>query len=229
MDRSTESERFSASTKRRSPSRGWRFAVGALAAAAVITLGVRATVVDFFYIGSTSMESTLNPGEGLLVNRLAYKDAEIERGDVVIFDGRGSFLPYQRPNALDSLAWALRLAGSDSVYVKRVIGVGGDTVSCCGADGRLSVNGVPLDEPYVFAGDKPSNMEFDVRIPAGRLWVMGDHRSVSEDSRALLGAPGGGMIVSDRVIGKVTDVIWPLSSRRGVDGAAAQGLMPGAN
>ncbi|MDQ0093403.1 signal peptidase I [Paeniglutamicibacter psychrophenolicus] len=220
MDRSTESESSSASTKRRSPSRGWRFVVGALAAAALITLVVRATVVDFFYIGSTSMESTLNPGNGLLVNRLAYKDAEIQRGDVVIFDGRGSFLPYQRPGALDSLAWALRLAGKDAVYVKRVIGVGGDTVTCCGPDGRLSVNGIPLEEPYVLEGNKPSDLEFDVKIPEGRLWIMGDHRSVSEDSRALLGAPGGGMIPVDRVIGKVTDVIWPLDRRHPVEGHA---------
>jgi signal peptidase I len=228
VDRSTETERSSASTKRRSPSRGWRFAVGALAAAAVITLGVRATVVDFFYIGSTSMESTLNPGEGLLVNRLAYKDAEIQRGDVVIFDGRGSFLPYQRPNALDSLAWALRLAGSDAVYVKRVIGIGGDTVSCCGPDGRMKVNGAPVDEPYVFDGDKPSDLEFDVRIPEGRLWVMGDHRSVSEDSRALLGAPGGGMIDSERVLGKVTEVIWPLDGRRPIEGSPTRSSLPHA-
>ena len=221
MDRSTESESFSASTKRRSPSRGWRFVVGALAAAALITLVVRATVVDFFYIGSTSMESTLNPGDGLLVNRLAYRDSEIQRGDVVIFDGRGSFLPYQRPGALDSLAWALRLAGKDSVYVKRVIGVGGDTVSCCSPDGRLVVNGTPIDEPYILHGNKPSDLEFDVKIPEGRLWVMGDHRSVSEDSRALLGAPGGGMIPVDRVIGKVTDVIWPLDRRHSVEGQLA--------
>lgn len=167
------------------------------------------------------MESTLNPGDGLLVNRLAYKDAEIQRGDVVTFDGRGSFLPYQRPNALDSLARTLRLAGNDSVYVKRVIGVGGDTVSCCGPDGRLAVNGKPLDEPYVFAGDKPSAMEFNVTVPKGRLWVMGDHRSMSEDSRALLGAPGGGMIDSERVIGKVTEVIWPPEKRRPIAGEPA--------
>ncbi|GAA5226444.1 signal peptidase I [Paeniglutamicibacter antarcticus] len=217
MDRSTESDDLSASTKRRTRSRAWRFVVGAIVAAAVITLVVRATVIDFFYIGSTSMESTLNPGEGLLVNKLAYADAEIKRGDVVLFDGRGSFLPYERPGVLDSLAWALRLAGNDSVYVKRVIGVGGDTVGCCGPDGRLSVNGVQLQEPYIYTGDKPRDLEFHVKVPEGRLWVMGDHRSVSEDSRALLGAPGGGMIAKDRVIGKVTDVIWPLDSNRGIE------------
>ncbi|WP_258142590.1 signal peptidase I [Arthrobacter sp. MYb227] len=216
MDQSTESERFSASAKRRSRSRGWRFAVGALMAAALITLVIRATVIDFFYIGSESMESTLNPGDGLLVNRLAYKNREIQRGDIIIFDGRGSFLPYQKPNPIDSLAWALRLAGNDAVYVKRVIGVGGDTISSRGQGGKLLLNGVPLDEPYLFAGDKPSEQEFSVEIPAGRLWVMGDHRSVSEDSRALLGAPGGGMINTNRVLGEVTDVIWPLEAKRSV-------------
>lgn len=187
-------------------------------AAAVITLIIRATVIDFFYIGSASMETTLNPGDGLLVNRLAYTNSEIQRGDVIIFDGRGSFLPYKSPNIVDSLAWALRLAGNDSVYVKRVIGVGGDTVECCGPDGKLSLNGAPLDEPYLFAGDKPSEQKFSVEIPRGRLWVMGDHRSVSEDSRALLGAPGGGLVSVDRVLGKVTDVIWPLDRKHAVDG-----------
>ncbi|PQZ92392.1 signal peptidase I [Arthrobacter sp. MYb227] len=185
-------------------------------AAALITLVIRATVIDFFYIGSESMESTLNPGDGLLVNRLAYKNREIQRGDIIIFDGRGSFLPYQKPNPIDSLAWALRLAGNDAVYVKRVIGVGGDTISSRGQGGKLLLNGVPLDEPYLFAGDKPSEQEFSVEIPAGRLWVMGDHRSVSEDSRALLGAPGGGMINTNRVLGEVTDVIWPLEAKRSV-------------
>ena len=185
-------------------------------AAAVITLVIRATIIDFYYIGSASMESTLNPGDGLLVNRLAYKSEPIKRGDIIIFDGRGSFLPYQSPNAVDSLAWALRLAGNDSVYVKRVIGVAGDTVACCGPDGKLSVNGLPLDEPYLYAGDKPSEQEFTAKVPHGRIWVMGDHRSVSEDSRALLGAPGGGMISVDRVLGQVSEVIWPLDRKRPV-------------
>ncbi|MFJ6416533.1 signal peptidase I [Paeniglutamicibacter sp. NPDC091659] len=185
-------------------------------AAAVITLVIRATIIDFYYIGSASMESTLNPGDGLLVNRLAYKSEPIKRGDIIIFDGRGSFLPYQSPNAVDSLAWALRLAGNDSVYVKRVIGVAGDTVACCGPDGKLSVNGHPLDEPYLYAGDKPSEQEFTAKVPHGRIWVMGDHRSVSEDSRALLGAPGGGMISVDRVLGQAREVIWPLDRKRPV-------------
>lgn len=226
MDQPTESDSFSASTKRRSRSRVWRFVVGALVAAAVITLVVRATVVDFFYIGSTSMESTLNPGDGLLVDRLAYKDAEIQRGDVVVFDGRGSFLPYQRPNAIDSFARSLRLSGNDSIYVKRIIGVGGDTINCCGSDGRLSVNGFPVDEPYVFTGDNPSDMNFTVHVPQGRLWVMGDHRSVSEDSRALLGAPGGGMIDVDRVLGRVTEVIWPRNSNRTLEPASDLAEVP---
>ncbi|MGL3806201.1 signal peptidase I [Paeniglutamicibacter sp. R2-26] len=189
-------------------------------AAAAITLVIRATVIDFYYIGSSSMESTLNPGDGLLVDRRAYKSEPIQHGDIVVFDGRGSFLPYQSPNAVDSLAWALRLAGNDSVYVKRVIGVAGDTVSCCGPDGKLTVNGVPLDEPYLFAGDKPSEQAFTATVPQGRLWVMGDHRSVSEDSRALLGAPGGGMVPVDRVLGKVDQVIWPLDRKRPIGAAA---------
>ncbi|WP_316502590.1 signal peptidase I [Paeniglutamicibacter gangotriensis] len=220
MAQPTESDNMSASTKRRTRSRAWRFVVGALVAAAVITLILRATVIDLFYIGSSSMEPTLNPGEGLVVNRLAYKGTEIQRGDIVVFDGRGSFLPYQRANPLDSMARALRISGNDSIYVKRVIGVGGDSITCCGPEGKLSVNGKPLEEDYVFAGNNPSDLEFTVEVPADRLWVMGDHRSISEDSRSLLGAPGGGMIARDRVIGEVTDVIWPLESRRSATDAS---------
>lgn len=196
--------------KRQSRHRGWRFVVGALVCAALLTVVLRATVIDFYYIGSGSMENTLVPGDGIAVNRLAYARTGIQRGDVVVFDGRGSFLPYQRSDALDGLLWSLRLRGNDAVYVKRVIGVGGDTVSCCSADGRLLVNGKPIDEPYLFPGNAPSDMHFDVVVPQGRIWVMGDHRAASADSRSLLGAPGGGMINTERVTGKVERIMWPL-------------------
>ncbi|GAA4365066.1 signal peptidase I [Paeniglutamicibacter cryotolerans] len=196
--------------KRQHRHRGWRFVVGALVTAALLTVVLRATVIDFHYIGSGSMENTLLPGDGIAVNRLAYANSGIQRGDVVIFDGRGSFLPYERSDALDGLLWALRLRGNDSVYVKRVIAVGGDTVDCCSADGKVRVNGKPIDEPYLYPGNAPSETPFAAVVPQGRIWVMGDHRAESADSRSLLGAPGGGMINTERVIGKVERIIWPL-------------------
>lgn len=203
--------------RRRSRFRGWRLVVGALLLAAVAAIIVRATVVDFYYIGSDSMEPTLEPGEGLLVNRTAYRGNDIARGDVVVFDGRGSLLPYQSANPVDTLLRALRISGDDTVFVKRAVGIGGDTISCCDAQGRLLVNGVPLTEPYLYPGDAPSEQEFTAVVPKGRIWVMGDHRSVSADSRSLLGAPGGGMIPEDRVIGRVERIIWPADAARTID------------
>lgn len=103
----------------------------------------------------------------------------------------------------------LGLVGSDTVYIKRVLGVAGDTVECCSASGALTVNGQPVDESYLYPGDAASDVEFSVKIPEGRMWVMGDHRSGSMDSRALMGAPGGGMIKVDTVIGHPVFVAWP--------------------
>lgn len=194
--------------------------MGALLVAAVAAIIVRATLVDFYYIGSDSMEPTLEPGEGLLVNRTAYRGHAIQRGDVVVFDGRGSLLPYQSANPVDAVLRALRISGDDTVFVKRAVGIGGDTISCCDAQGRVLVNGVPVPEPYLYPGDAPSEQQFTAVVPQGRIWVMGDHRSVSADSRSLLGAPGGGMIPVDRVIGRVERIIWPADAARTIDGKA---------
>lgn len=207
-------------SRRRSRLRGWRLVVGALMVAAIAAIIVRGTLVDFYYIGSDSMESTLEPGEGLLVNRTAYHQDPPQRGDVLVFDGRGSLLPYQRASPLDDVLRALRVSGDDTAFVKRVIAVGGDTLSCCDKDGRLLLNGEPLHEPYLFAGDAASEQEFTAVVPEGRIWVMGDHRSVSADSRSLLGAPGGGMIPEERVIGRVERVIWPMGAARHIEGKA---------
>ena len=200
-------------TKRRASYWVWRFAVLAVICALVAVIIIRAFFVDVFSIRSDSMQPTLNPGQAISVDRRAYDDAEPQRGDVIVFDGRGSFLPYARSSVVDDLVGAFKLSGSSHSYVKRVIGVGGDTVECCSADGRVTVNGEPIDEPYLFNGDAPSDMKFSVEVPAGRVWVMGDHRSVSQDSRSLLGASGGGMISLDRVTGRATNIIWPAEQR----------------
>jgi signal peptidase I len=97
-------------------------------------------------------------------------------------------------------------------FVKRVIGVGGDHVQCCDAQGRVTVNGQPLEETdYIYPGDAPSIDEFDVVVPQGMLWVMGDHRSNSADSRFHMGDPGGGFVPASKVVGRVMSVLWPVS------------------
>ncbi len=188
-----------------------------------IALGVVLLITTFlvkpFSIPSGSMENTLQIGDRVLVNRAVYRIRDIERGDVVVFDGSGRFVPAQvipdRDPITGALVWvgqSFGLVTPDSTdFIKRVIGVGGDRVTCCDADGRITVNGVPLQEDYLYPGDAPSLQPFDVEVPEGMLWVMGDHRSASADSRSHLGSPGGGFIPEDAVVGRAMNVVWPLS------------------
>jgi len=201
--------------KRQPRNPGWRFALLAVVLAVAISAVVRSLWVDIYYIPSASMEPLLLTGDRILVARTGVEPGSLSRGDVVVFDGRGSFAPLNsgKGPVVDGLAEAgrwLGLAGSDTTYVKRVIGLPGDRVVCCDADGRLTVNGQQIAEPYLYPGDTPSETKFSVEVPAGRLWLMGDHRSASADSRSLLGAPGGGMVPLERVIGQPVQIIWPL-------------------
>lgn len=189
-----------------------------------IAVGVVLLITTFlakpFSIPSGSMEDTLAVGDRVLVNRAVYHLRDIERGDIVVFDGSDSFVPAgdvpQRNPVTGVLAWlgqSIGVVPPDSTdFIKRVIGVGGDRVACCDAEGRVTVNGQPIDESeYLFAGDAPSTQDFDVVVPQGMLWVMGDHRSNSADSRAHLGDPGGGFVPESKVVGRAMTVLWPIS------------------
>ncbi|MER5831645.1 signal peptidase I [Streptomyces sp. NPDC002130] len=145
-----------------------------------------------FQIPSGSMEPGLRIGDRVLVNKLAYRFGAVpQRGDIVVFDGTGYF--------------------GHADYIKRVVGVGGDRVVCCDREGRIQVNGRPVDESgFLHPGDSPSAVPFDVVVPGGTLFVLGDHRSDSSDSRDHLGSPGGGMIPVDDVIGRADWIVWPF-------------------
>lgn len=197
---------------------GWLEIPLTLLVAILVALLVRTFLVQVFWIPSGSMEQTLEVGDRVAVNRIVYRFAEPARGDVVVFDGSGTFVPesVEPPpsNVVAGLVVELgRALGivppPDTVFVKRIIGVGGDRVTCCDAQGRILVNGEPIDEPYLYPGNVPSQQRFDIVVPEGRLWLMGDHREASADSRAHLGDPGGGTVAVDDVIGKVFARIWP--------------------
>jgi signal peptidase I len=197
----------------------WRELPVLLLIAFAIAFLVKTFLVQAFYIPSGSMQNTLGIGDRVLVNKLGYRLADIHRGDVVVFDGVDSFTPeVQIPEPTDIVGqaaqWLGRTVGlappDERDFVKRVIGVAGDHVKCCDASGRVTVNGVPLDETsYLFPGNTPSQTPFDVIVPEGKLWVMGDHRAASSDSRAHLGDPGGGFVPVDHVIGRAFAVVWP--------------------
>src|SRR5699024_8433559 len=120
-----------------------------------------------------------------------------QRGDIVVLDGSGYFAPSAESRG--------------EFWVKRVVATGGDRVACCDEQGRLTVDDRPLEEPYLRSGVAPSEVAFDLIVPEGRMFVLGDNRADSTDSRALLGAPGGGMIPVERVVGHVHRVVWPLA------------------
>lgn len=187
-------------------------------AALVLVILLKAFVVQVFSIPSGSMENTLLPGDRIMVSKIVYDFRPIERGDVVVFSGAGSWDPPARPPS----NWFVRIwaeaenlvgiAGPSTDYVKRVIGVPGDHVVCCNAKGQVTVNGVPLSESsYIYPGDAPSSLPFNVTVPSGRLWVMGDNRGNSDDSRSRGNDPGGGTIPESAVVGRAFLIIWPLS------------------
>ena len=189
-----------------------------MVAALALTIVLKAYVVQVFSIPSGSMENTLLPGDRILVSKIVYDFRSIQRGDVVVFSGAGSWdPPTQSPsNPLlrlwDDAAGLVGIAAPGTDYVKRVIGVPGDHVVCCDLQGRITVNGVPLNESsYIYPNAVPSQKTFDIVVPPGRLWVMGDNRADSDDSRYRTSFPGKGTIPESAVVGRAFVVIWPLS------------------
>jgi len=192
----------------------WQELLVLLGLALVLAIVIKAFVMQAFYIPSGSMNDTLVLDDRILVQKVSYWSGRPERGDIVVFSDPGGWLGSEDVSTADNaVARALEPIGlypTGGHLVKRVIGVGGDRVVCCDKDGRVTVNGVALSErSYLAAGEKPSLIQFDVEVPEGYLWVQGDNRSNSADSRVHLGDPGGGFIPVDDVVGKVFLVVWP--------------------
>jgi signal peptidase I len=197
----------------------WRELPVLIVVALVLALLIKSFVIQAFYIPSASMENTLEIGDRVLINKVVYHTRPIHRGDIIVFDGTGSWDIDAAPTssnifskAVSELEGIVGISHDSSIYIKRVIGLPGDHVVCCNTQGQIIVNGVALSESsYLYPGNAPSTQKFNIKVPSGRLWVMGDHRAVSYDSRGHMGDPGGGTIPESGVLGRAFVIIWPPS------------------
>lgn len=196
-----------------------------IGAALAISLFVKALVVRSFFIPSESMLETLQVNDRIIVNVALPGVSDFNRGDVVVFRDPGGWLSPQPEvpretwqQVLDFFLGAFGITAEDSTehLVKRVIGVEGDHVVCCDADGLVTVNGQPISESYVrrgFAGD----FDFDITVPENSFWVMGDNRNNSQDSRFHSNLPSKGFVHRDFVVGRAFLVSWPLDNWNWLD------------
>ncbi|BCJ54716.1 hypothetical protein Asp14428_61910 [Actinoplanes sp. NBRC 14428] len=180
----------------------WRELPILLGVAILVAVLVRAFVLQTFYIPSPSMEHTLNVWDRVLVNKLVYDFRDPRRGEIVVFKAPTD--------------WQSGTEGED--FIKRIIGVGGDHLVCCDAQQRLIINGHSLDEPYIYKDadgnqDPAADEPFDITVPAGRLWVMGDHRSASGDSLEHWEQSENieeATIEADSIVGRAFTIFWPV-------------------
>ena len=189
--------------------------------ALVVSIVVKTFFLHFFYIPSGSMENTLQIGDRIAVNKFGALFSDIKRGEVVVFgdpdNWLGSVSESNDSALIGKLKSGLIMVGvipdpAKQYLIKRVIGVGGDNVTCCDPSGKLQVNGVAINEPYIFDGDKPSDTKFNIDVPAGFIWVMGDHRAASADSRYQPDSANNGLVPLSKVVGRASFIVWPIGN-----------------
>ncbi|MCZ4066535.1 signal peptidase I [Microbacterium sp. H37-C3] len=194
-----------------------------VAIALTVSFLVKTFLVRSFYIPSGSMERTLLKDDRILVDQLTPRFGGYARGDVVVFRDPGGWLPptvqQARPPLVEGMDWVLSVVGlsapdSKDHLIKRIIGMPGDHVVCCNAVGQITVNDVPIDESsYVSLADgqsTPQEVPFDVTVPENSLWVLGDNRDHSRDSRYNRDQPSQGFVPLDNVVGRAFLITWPL-------------------
>lgn len=196
---------------------------------------VRAYLLQPFYIPSKSMEPTLMVNDSVLVAKTAPRYRDLNRGDIVVFKDAENWLNSVRENVgrksqqnpvikgIKSFLVFVGLVpqGDEGYLIKRVIGLGNDNVACCDEDGKMTVNGKALDENYTPNTGSASDIEFDVTVPQNGVWVMGDNRNHSADSRSHMNLPSGGFIPLKNVVGRAFMVIWPLEHMRIISASCA--------
>jgi signal peptidase I len=202
-------------TRKSRPLPVWAETIVLLVLALVVSAVIKTFFVQMFFVPSGSMNPLFVDDDRILVQKISYWAGSVHRGDVVVFDDPGGrWLGSEGVPRLTPVQKGLSEVGlypTGGHLVKRVIGVGGDRVACCDSSGRVTVNGVPLEErSYIMPGAQPSEKRFAVTVPKGRLWVMGDNRGNSEDSRFHRDLPGGGTVPDQDVVGKVWAIVWPL-------------------
>lgn len=187
--------------------------------ALVLSWLIKTFLVQAFYIPSGSMEDTLEIGDRVMVSRMVPDAFDVHRGDIVVFKDPGGWLPPYEPPQRTPVGQAvtnvLTFVGllpqeTGDHLIKRVIGTPGDHVTCCDDQGHVSVNGEAIDETYIKPGSVPSQDPFDTTVPEGMLFVMGDNRQNSQDSRYNTGKPGGGFVPMNNVVGSAFATVWPL-------------------
>ena len=195
--------------------------------ALIVSLLIKTFLVQFFYIPSGSMENTLQIKDRVAVNKIPFISRSIHRGDIVVFRDPANWLsePFasESPIIVEKIREGLVAVGilpnpTKQYLVKRVVGIGGDRVICCSKSKKLTVNGKESIEPYIFEGNDPSDMNFDVTVPVGKIWVMGDHRGASADSRYHQDDINKGMVPLNRLTGRVVAVIWPFKNLKIISG-----------
>lgn len=194
-----------------------------LVVAFLISFLLKSFLVRSFYIPSQSMEQTLKVNDRILVNQLVPNVVDVKRGDIVVFQDPGGWL-YPKamattPSGFEKVLQAVGLAADTThdYVVKRVVGVGGDRVTCCGANGLVEVNGVPIEEDYIVIPEgktRASEIDFDVTVPEGSVWVMGDNRYASKDSRYNQDQPGKGFVSETEIVGRAFVLNWPFEHFR---------------
>ncbi len=206
-----------------------------LIVALVISVLIKTFLLQAYYVPSGSMETTLQINDRIAVNRMARDADEIDRGDIVVFVDPGGWLPdepdqrnaFERGASTVLQAVGLLPQNTGHHLVKRVIGVGGDTVACCTAAGQLTVNGVAIDEDYIIDGAVPSLQEFSVVVPEDSLWVMGDNRPNSRDSR-FHETEGNGFVPIENVEGRAWFIFFPFDHFGKLDKTHAFDAVPSA-